>query len=89
MEKVMLCLLFFIVAVKVKQYTCSILVVCQDGDVRLMGGSHYREGKVEVCRNQQWGRVCNDEWDENDSAVVCRQLGLLEEGTYQEVCTMK
>ena len=58
-------------------------LACQDGDIRLSGGRHYREGKVEVCRNQQWGRVCDDEWDENDSTVVCRQLGLLKEGSQQ------
>ena len=56
------------------------LVQCVDGDVRLTGGSHYREGRVEVCRNQQWGKVCDDEWDMSESAVVCRQLGLSEEG---------
>ena len=58
---------------------CFVLA-CQDGDVRLREGRHYREGRVEVCRSQQWGRVCDDGWDENDSAVVCRQLGFLEEG---------
>ena len=50
---------------------------CRDGDVRLRGGRHYREGRVEVCRNQQWGRVCDDSWDENDSAVVCSQINTL------------
>jgi deleted-in-malignant-brain-tumors protein 1 len=60
---------------------CSCFVsACEDGDVRLSGGRHYREGRVEVCRNQQWGRVCDDEWDTNDSTVVCRQLGLSEKG---------
>ena len=53
---------------------------CENGDVRLTGGRHYREGRVEVCRNQQWGRVCDDQWDTNDSAIVCRQLGLSEDG---------
>ena len=53
---------------------------CEDGDVQLVGGSHYREGRVEVCRNQKWGRVCDDMWDENESTIVCRQLGFSEEG---------
>ena len=68
---------------------CTIMIpACEDGDVRLRGGSHYREGRVEICRNQQWGRVCDDYWDGRDSAVVCRQLGFSEEGiSYNSQCT--
>ena len=55
---------------------------CVDGNVRLVGGRHYREGTVEVCRHQQWGRVCDDNWGVEDSTVVCRQLGLANEGKF-------
>ena len=51
----------------------SNLAQCEDGDVRLRGGNYYLEERVEVCRNQQWGRVCDDMWDKNDSAVVFRR----------------
>lgn len=52
------------------------MIVCEDGDVRLMNGSasSAATGRVEVCIGNAYGSVCNDRWDDRDAAVVCDQL---------------
>ena len=33
------------------------------------------EGRVEICSGRRWGTVCDSQWTDNHTAVVCRQLG--------------
>uniref|UniRef100_A0A8D0DMR6 Soluble scavenger receptor cysteine-rich domain-containing protein SSC5D n=1 Tax=Salvator merianae TaxID=96440 RepID=A0A8D0DMR6_SALMN len=50
-------------------------VECADPiEMRLVNGSHRCSGRVEVFHLQQYGTVCDDNWDINEAMVVCRYL---------------
>ena len=53
---------------------CS-ATACSYGAIRLVGDAA-TVGRVEICINNIWGRICVDFWYTPDSEVTCRQLGI-------------
>lgn len=65
-------------------------VSCLDGAVKLVNSEvdlanqqpvydfikdEVARGRVELCVNNAFGRVCDVAWDNTDASVVCKQLG--------------
>ena len=53
---------------------------CTTGQLRLVGGNIANEGRVEVCKSNEWGTVCDEFWSSTDATVVCRVLGYSAQG---------
>jgi hypothetical protein len=54
----------------------------RNGDLRLVGGPHNWEGRVEVYWNRTWGAISDNQWSTSDANVVCKQLKHSDSGTY-------
>uniref|UniRef100_A0A8C5R6T3 SRCR domain-containing protein n=1 Tax=Leptobrachium leishanense TaxID=445787 RepID=A0A8C5R6T3_9ANUR len=44
-------------------------------DLRLAGGTHACEGRLEIYYNGTWGSVCENRLDSDSVSVICNQLG--------------
>ena len=56
-------------------YTIFIYTGCDNGAIRFVNGQTPWEGRVEVCKDDVWGTVCDDLWSTEDAGVACRQAG--------------
>lgn len=56
---------------------------CASGNFQLVGGSASSEGRVEICLGGNWSTICGypSTWDNEQAAVMCRQLGFRSSGT--------
>ena len=54
---------------------------CTNGQIMLVGGSTSNEGTLQVCVNNTWGTVCDNNWSVQDATVACKQLGFSKYGT--------
>ena len=54
---------------------------CEDGMIRLSpDGPSLNEGRVEMCYQNIWGAVYDQNWSQFDAAVVCAQLNFSRTG---------
>lgn len=58
-----------------KHFTYLFSTACFPDSVRLFNGTERCSGRVEVYHSGQWGKVCNNNWRNEEAAVVCKELG--------------
>ncbi|POI31371.1 hypothetical protein CIB84_004879, partial [Bambusicola thoracicus] len=46
-----------------------------DDELKLVNGTGPCSGRVEVKHEDQWGTVCDGDWNTEDAEVVCKQVG--------------
>ncbi|KAJ8715684.1 hypothetical protein PYW07_010166 [Mythimna separata] len=47
-----------------------------EGKIKLLGGASKYEGNVYIYHAGRWGAVCDDSWDDEAAAVVCRSFNM-------------
>ncbi|XP_062293821.1 deleted in malignant brain tumors 1 protein-like [Scomber scombrus] len=48
-------------------------IICSE-TIRLSNGTDRCSGSLQVFHDSQWGRICDNNWSQKDTAMVCREL---------------
>lgn len=51
------------------------MVTITETRIRLVGGTSFANGQLEIRYNGQWGTMCYDTFEKSEANVVCRMLG--------------
>lgn len=46
-------------------------------NIKLIEGASKGIGKLVIKINNKWGSVCNSQWNQQNTQVVCRMLGFM------------
>ena len=69
---------------------CPLFTACCDGDVHFgnssMNGPANFNGRVDVCVNETWGTVCDDNFGRIQAGVVCGQMGFYRSSKTRYMC---
>ena len=59
------------------KYCNSTKVDIRGHGIRLVDGTSYTNGRIELEKNGQWGAICSNGWNYENTKVACRQRGFL------------
>lgn len=66
---------YFVIVFLLSFLPITLLATAVEKELRLVGGSHAGQGRLEIFHANHWGTICDQHFTVSDATVACRQLG--------------